>query len=405
MDPATQVELIRRLLDYAEHKTTGMVEAEAYNDVNDYLDPQQLRTEQAILFRRYPLAVGFASHVRQPGDFFTHEDAGVPILVVRDGAGRLRAFLNVCRHRGSLLVPEARGCGKKVFVCPYHAWSYDAEGRLLGMPQEFGFAGLERERYGLRALPVAERFGLVWVRPTPEPPGAAPLDVPPLDVPPLDVPLLDMDAYLGPWARDFAGFGLERFVHFRTATLRRRMNWKLMVDTFLEFYHFRWAHSRSIYPLFLDNVTSFDAHGPHVRLVSAKRTLLELRGRPEQEWNLLEHSLCLYGVFPNSVITMQGDHGALFAMFPVADRVDEAVLHVSLLIPEEPQTDAARQHWETNLELLCAAVTEDFAIGERIQRTLTSGANTHTTYGRIEPGLDVYHRHINEAIGKASTRP
>jgi hypothetical protein len=178
-----------------------------------------------------------------------------------------------------------------------------------------------------------------------------------------------------------------------------------MVDTFLEFYHFRWAHSRSIYPLFLDNVTAFDAHGPHVRLVSAKRTLLDLRARPEGEWNLVEHSLCLYGVFPNAVITMQGDHGALFSMYPVADRVDESVLHVALLIPEEPTTDAARQHWDTNLELLCSAVTEDFAIGERIQRTLSSGANTHTTYGRIEPGLDVYHRHINAAIGKATTRP
>ena len=400
MDHGTQVALIRRLLDYADHKTTGMVEAEAYNDVNDYLDPQQLRTEQAILFRRYPLAVGFASHVRRPGDFFTHEESGVPILVVRDDAGRLRAFLNVCRHRGSLLVPDARGCGKKVFVCPYHAWSYDTEGSLLGMPQEFGFAGLERERYGLRALPVAERHGLVWVQPTPQEPRLGETAAAPPDVPPLDV-----DAFLGPWARDFAGFGLERFVHFGTATLRRRMNWKLMVDTFLEFYHFHWAHSRSIYPLFLDNVTTFDAHGPHVRLVSAKRTLLDLRARPEDEWNLVEHSLCLYGVFPNSVITMQGDHGALFAMYPVADRVDESVLHVSLLIPEEPTTEVARKHWDTNLELLCSAVTEDFAIGERIQRGLSSGANTHTTYGRIEPGLDVYHRHINAALGKPTTRP
>jgi hypothetical protein len=102
---------------------------------------------------------------------------------------------------------------------------------------------------------------------------------------------------------------------------------------------------------------------------------------------------------------MQGDHGALFSMFPTNGRVDESVLHVSLLVPEEPQTDAARRHWEVNLELLCAAVTEDFAIGERMQSAFASGANTHTTYGRTEPGLDVYHRHINAAIGKAGTRP
>ena len=390
MDRGTQIGLIKRLFDYADHKTTGMVETEAYNDVADYLDPGQFRTEQRILFRRYPIVVGFASQVREPGDYLTHEDTGVPILVVRGPGGDLRAFINVCRHRNAVLVPEARGCGKKSFVCPYHAWTYDTEGRLLRMPQEFGFAGLDRERYALRALPVAERHGMIWVRPTPAEPGE---------------PALDVDAYLGPWARDFAGFGFGGFVHFDTAAVRRRMNWKLMVDTFLEFYHFRWAHSGSVYPLFLDNVTAFDAHGPHVRLVSAKRTLLDLRGRPEREWNLAEHSLCLYGVFPNAVVTMQGDHGALFAMFPANDRVDESVLYVSLLVPEAPATESARRHWDTNLKLVCSAVNEDFAIGERMQRAFGSGANTHTTYGRIEPGLDVYHRHINAAIGKTGTRP
>jgi phenylpropionate dioxygenase-like ring-hydroxylating dioxygenase large terminal subunit len=258
------------------------------------------------------------------------------------------------------------------------------------MPQEYGFAGLDRERYGLRALPVAERHGMVWVRPSPAEPGE---------------PALDVDAYLGPWARDFAAFGFGGFVHFDTATIRRRMNWKLMVDTFLEFYHFRWAHSASIYPLFLDNVTAFDAHGPHVRLVSAKRGILDLRARPESEWDLVEHSLCLYGIFPNAVVTMQGDHGALFAMFPANGRVDESVLYISLLIPEMPKSDKMRLHWETNLKLLCSAVHEDFAIGERMQRAFGSGANTHTTYGRIEPGLDVYHRHINAALGKTRTRP
>jgi phenylpropionate dioxygenase-like ring-hydroxylating dioxygenase large terminal subunit len=390
MDHPTQVGLIKRLLDYADHKTTGMVETEAYNAVTDYLDPEQFRAEQRILFRRYPIVVGFASQVREPGDYLTHEDTGVPILVVRSRDGALRAFINVCRHRNAMLVTEPSGCGKKSFVCPYHAWSYDTEGRLLGMPQEYGFAGLDRERYGLRALPVAERHGMVWVRPSPAEPGE---------------PALDVDAYLGPWARDFAAFGFGGFVHFDTATIRRRMNWKLMVDTFLEFYHFRWAHSASIYPLFLDNVTAFDAHGPHVRLVSAKRGILDLRARPESEWDLVEHSLCLYGIFPNAVVTMQGDHGALFAMFPANGRVDESVLYISLLIPEMPKSDKMRLHWETNLKLLCSAVHEDFAIGERMQRAFGSGANTHTTYGRIEPGLDVYHRHINAALGKTRTRP
>ena len=388
MDHTTQVSLIKRLFDYADHKTTGMVETESFNDVNDYSDPEQFRTEQRILFRNYPIIVGFSSQVKNPGDFITHDDTGVPILVVRDRGGKLRAFINVCRHRNAVLVTEPKGCDKKSFVCPYHAWSYDTQGNLLAMPQDFGFAGLDRGHYSLRALPVVERHGMIWVRPSLS-----------------ESPDLDVDSYLGPWGKDFEAFGFGGFVYYDTAVIRRKMNWKLMVDTFLEFYHFRWAHNGSIYPLFLDNVTSFDAHGPHVRLVSGKRTLLELKGKPEKDWNLIDHSLCLYEIFPNSVVSMQGDHGSLFSMFPVNNRVDESVLYISLLIPELPKTQSAKEHWDTNLKLLCSAIFEDFAIGESIQRSISSGANTHTTYGRIEPGLDVYHRHINEAIGKKGTRP
>jgi len=379
MDHATQVELIKRLLRQMDAGTTHMLDREYRNAVGHYLDPEQFRREKEILFRRYPVAVGFSSQVRQPGDFFTHGDSGVPILVTRDRHGMLHAFINVCRHRGTNLVAEPCGTGKKAFVCPYHGWSYGIDGGLLAIVHEEGFSGVNKGDFNLVPLPVTERFGLVWVVPTP---GAK----------------LDFDSFLGPVAKDLDGFGLHAWRPYATKAIRRKMNWKLMYDTFLEFYHFRWAHRDSIYPRFTDNLITFDDYAPHLRLIGATRTLPEVRALPEQQWSLIDHSVILYGIFPQTVLASLGDHFNVFVMYP-GERIDESVCYLTVMIPDEPLTDSARHHWDANMELACRTVeTEDFVMGEGIQRGLASGANTHMTYGRFEAGLPTFHRAIAEAL-------
>ena len=117
-----------------------------------------------MLFRQRPLLMGFASEWAKPGAFSTDDYAGVPILVARAPDGKLRAFLNVCRHRGAKV---AQGCGKaRVFSCPYHAWTYDLAGRVMGIPDERCFPGVRAERSSLTPLPLCEKHGLVWVIPT-----------------------------------------------------------------------------------------------------------------------------------------------------------------------------------------------------------------------------------------------
>ena len=109
--------------------------------------------------------MGFASEWAEPGAYRTDDYAGVPILVLRGRDGKLRAFLNVCRHRGAKV---AQGCGKaRMFVCPYHAWTYDLDGKVRGIPDERCFPGVRPERSTLTALPLCEKHGLVWVIPTP----------------------------------------------------------------------------------------------------------------------------------------------------------------------------------------------------------------------------------------------
>ena len=96
-----QIALLKRLLNYVDTRTTAMADAPWRNDVSVYTDTKHLAEEQQILFRQHPILMGFASEWAKPGDFRTDDYVGVPVLVVRGRDGKLRAFLNVCRHRGA----------------------------------------------------------------------------------------------------------------------------------------------------------------------------------------------------------------------------------------------------------------------------------------------------------------
>src|SRR5206468_10095005 len=156
MQRELQHQLVRRVLAHLEHRTTDHDGHATAQPVSAYVDPARYERERVPLFRRLPLLVGHASQLAEPGDFLTHDASGVPLLIVRDNIGTVRAFLNVCRHRGTRV--EAAACGaKKAFVCPYHAWSYGRDGALLSMPHSIGFAGIERD--GLVEVPCAELAG------------------------------------------------------------------------------------------------------------------------------------------------------------------------------------------------------------------------------------------------------
>jgi phenylpropionate dioxygenase-like ring-hydroxylating dioxygenase large terminal subunit len=232
-----------------------------------------------------------------------HDETGQPILVVRGTDGVLRAFLNVCRHRSARVEPKSCGAGKRAFVCPYHGWSYDLTGRLLGITDGAAFGDIDRASHGLRQLAVEEKYGLVWVVPTPL---AAGQD-----------PAIDIDSYLGSVQPDLANWDMAGWELHTSVAIHPRMNWKLVVDTFLEQYHFRFAHGGSVARLFLDNIAAFEQMGSHMRVAAAKRSLTELETRPRDSWRILEHAVVLYQLFPNTVLIYGRDHCSVFTTFPV----------------------------------------------------------------------------------------
>ncbi len=382
MDQGRQVAQLRQLLHHLDNKTTAMAGSEYRNPVTDYTCRAQLAAERKTLFRGHPLLMGLGNEIPEPGDFLTDDFSGAPLLLVRGEDGVVRGFLNVCRHRGSR-VAEGRG-NRKRFVCPYHAWTYGSGGQLLRIPHDAGFPGVDRACHGLTPVPVVEKYGLVWAVASP---GAE----------------FDIDESLEGAQRDLATFDLGRYSLYETRVLEQKMNWKLVIDTFLETYHIRVLHPETLDWLIHSNLGTFEAFGRNSRSIYARRSVDELRSVPESDWDLVHHTVIVYVLFPNTVLIMQGDHLETWRVHPVENDPDRARMYVQLYTPEPALTESAKRHWDRNMDLLMSVVQEeDFPNGENIQQSFYSGAQEHVTYGRNEPALGHYHESIKRILARAA---
>jgi phenylpropionate dioxygenase-like ring-hydroxylating dioxygenase large terminal subunit len=376
MDRATQISLVRRVLAHVEAHTTDRDEAETTLDVATYLDEERFGREIERIFRGLPVSIAHVSALASPGDFLTHDALGVPLLVVRGDDGVLRAHLNVCRHRGTRL--ESAPCGKKkAFTCPYHAWSYAKDGSLLAIPHEHGFAGIDRKKRSLTAAPFAvkEALGFVWLCP----------------------PDADPSAWAGETiAKDLEGFGVPSSHVYARRTFSKEAGWKLALDVFLESYHLKPTHKDTIYGTFFDNLGLVDRLGPHLRNVFPKRTIRELTPSPPESWVLRLHANVLYHLFPNTLVLVEPDHAAVVHVWPDGPR--RTLLETYMLVPEAPTTDNARRYWDANDAVLQAAVAEDFAMAESIQRGLASSANQEVVFGAYEHALSHFHATVERTL-------
>ena len=213
-------------------------------------------------------------------------------------------------------------------------------------------------------LPCAERFGFAWVQ-LQGASSSADAHTAADDAAP---PVVDVDSFLGPeLVADFTSLQLDRLVRggggvqrsvrnptaithtllhslqveYSPSEVTRGVNWKLALDVFLESYHVRYAHSRSIYPLFLDNVGVFERlGGVHMRNLFPKRSLADLAGVPEAEWSLRPNCNVLYYVYPNTLLLIQPDHVSVNHMYPVD--TSRTLLFTSTLVNEEPTGSAKR---------------------------------------------------------------
>ncbi len=353
-----------------------------------YADPARARLELDRLFQRLPLVLGHDSLLPRPGDVLTMEVAERPLLLARGRDGRLRGFLNACRHRGVRLLDSPEPGRKSALVCPYHNWNYDLTGRLQHVPCLESFPGLDPANHGLTPIPLEVRHGLIWGIP-----GAAP-----------ELPPLDLDGFLHGIGADLDVFGFAGLHAFARTVTRRRTNWKLIMDAFLESYHVVRLHHKSVGPFFQDGAALVDSIGPHIRAAVARQEFAEIASLPESAWDARRHASFAYLLYPNTTLVLHPDYTSILSMYPVGAGETDFV-HV-MLTPQAPQDEKQRAHWQRSFDLVEHGVFqgEDLWIAERIQASLGSGANRFFTYGQLEYGIKLFHQTLDRDLGIASIR-
>ena len=378
-----EIDIIRRTLHYHEAGTTHMEPELLRNPVSHYADPQRLAQEQSILFREFPIIVGHVSQLASAGDFFTHDETGVPILVTRTRRGAVKAFMNVCRHRGARIV-TATGGNATTFSCPYHAWTYDLEGQLRGLRQPAGFADLDKGEHGLVELPAFERYGLIWVRPS------------------VSETPISIDAWLAPMAEQLASIDLASLVVHKAWSVELNMGWRIALEGFQESYHFCSAHKQTACSAYLDNQSVFVDHYPHVRHAVPLAQTVELQERAESEWDYRATYMDQNYLFPCNFLQVMTDHVFVHSVIPTGP--GKSVFKCIMLVPDAADLSAELQakkarYWEANQRVVRTIFGEDFAIGEGIQQGLTTGVNEHFVIGQFEAGIQLAEKAIDDALG------
>lgn len=189
-----------------------------------YFDPEIYEREKAAIFERNWWLAGHVSRLREPGDYLMTRVFEQEVMIVRGRDGEIRAFYNVCQHRGHELVKDSAGRIKNLMVCPYHAWAYDLDGSLVRARNTEDLPGFDKCNFALAPVRVETFMGFVFVNLDPD---AAPLG-------PQTEGLEDEVRSYMP--------RLDKLTYACRYEYRIKANWKVVLDNFLECYHCHPAH-------------------------------------------------------------------------------------------------------------------------------------------------------------------
>ena len=360
----------QRILEHIENGSTDLGEEVWREPVENYRSKDRMDAEIVRVLRRSPTPFCPSAALPEAGSYVAREAAGTPIVAVRGQDCKVRAFRNVCRHRGMQLA-SGTGCAK-VFVCGYHGWTYQLDGTLRHVPHSHGFPGLDKTNYGLVPVAAEERFGLVFVT----------QDEPALQNDALD----ELSELITPEQQLFA-----------TSERVMEANWKILLEGFIEGYHIRPTHSETFYPYGFDNLNVVEAFGCNSRVTYPFRRIGKLAMVPPAERRVDGLLTYVYHLFPNVLITVLSRHTNVVVLEPTSLESTQVITY-SLTNRGSDQAEMRREA-ERDAEFVSeTGAAEDRAVVCAIQRGIGSGANEAFTFGRFESAIVNFHRSLGAAL-------
>jgi phenylpropionate dioxygenase-like ring-hydroxylating dioxygenase large terminal subunit len=363
---ASDAAIVERILVHIAGGTTDVADGTWREPVANYRSAERLAAELDVL-RSHAVAFCPSAALAEPGAYVSRDAGGTPVVAVRGDDGIVRAFRNVCRHRGAAVVC---GAGRATaLVCPYHGWTYHLDGRLRGVPHKHGFPGLDLEANGLSAVAASEHGGVVFVTQR----GAA-------------TP--------GPEIEELAGVIGPELQFAGSEDIEHPVNWKILAETFLEGYHIRSLHKDTFFPVQYDNVNVVETFGPYSRVTFPYRSIerpFDISSRAA----LRSRLTYVYHLFPNVMIATFPNQVLMVVLEPLATDRTMAITYAwrDTVNPQRGDPGLAPR-----------GAAEDFQIARTIQHGLAGSPNEYLQFGRFEGAIAHFHRVLDAALDRAAPR-
>lgn len=379
--------MLRRLVAHIETKSADLTDEPIEVPASSYTDPLRFEAEKK-LFLNTPMLAGLSLEIPKPGDRLLFDAAGPPIILVRSENNSVKAFLNICTHRGARL---AKSCeNSDSFVCPFHAWRFDLDGKLLRRPRDDGFAMDNEPSRDLIEIPVAEQYGMIFVRPNPDP---STIDE-----------AIDVDEFLGEMSPLIQALELDHAELVKSDRLDLETNWKIALDTFCEPYHVPAMHPQTLAPQLVPLVSIQDSYGKHGRYAGPARYVKEFVGKPEEEWQDSNYSAVHY-IFPNCTFTYadaidgQTPVFAMFRLFPGSEPGQAIALSTTYKPKAAAHADNAGFE-ELHDNVMHIVQNEDFVVAANSWDSLQHAPEgMKLVFGRNELLLQIAHAELAKAAG------
>lgn len=366
---ASQIDAIRRIPPHADADAPAIDER---RPSSIFLDQARFDLEWEKLFRAVPVPMTLSALIPEPGSLIAIESYGVPIIITRARDGEARAFLNACTHKGSKLVEDCEPHSAARMTCPYHAWTYGLDGKLIGVPRAETIANFSKSDRPLVQLTCREAGGLVWVG--------------------LDRHrTYDFSDVEGQLAEDFEALAIPRGHVYGRKLFDLQANWKLVLEPFLEGYHVQRLHAASVGPMFADTPTITDRLGPHFRQTSGKANF-DPRLLTADE-NIHKSVTFAYQLMPNAVVITSPYYISVMILAPRGPH--RTIVDYTMLTREAPDNPKAEQLFAKSYDMVLGVFGgEDFRAAELSHAGLATGAMDDVIYVGLEDKIPAYYETI-----------